>query len=537
MMIRRCARFAATAVVLTLGTWVFVRTAWVCDDAYISFRVIDNFVSGFGLRWNVDERVQTFTHPLWVFLLTPVYAVTREIYYTSLLVSGIVALVTLWIVQHRCSSSIGVGTVAAIALTLSPTFVTFSTSGLENTLTHLLVASYCAVYFSDRHPQSEKALPLSALASLCALNRLDTALMLGIPLAWLISRHPEGRVVRATLVGALPLIAWELFSLFYYGSLIPNTAYAKLNTGIPGSELISQGLTHIATSAEFDPLGAILIAFGTFVAPIVDRRLRPLSVGIAVQAAYVVFVGGDFMAGRFFSGALVAATATSAMATSQLALAARRVVTASLAVIVIAVGATTAQATILSSRSYTPGGFQIPAHGIIDERMYYYWATGLLSPHRTDPISHPFATDGMKWREAGQPTQVGGVMGFAGYFAGPKVHVIDVYALCDPLLARLPAIQPWRIGHFQRKLPQGYEESLSTGEKRIIDPNIARVYDAIVKATRDPLLSWERAKAIAFLNSRAAHEAVRKSAYAASTAVETRPAGRWRSTASTAAPH
>jgi len=43
---------------------VFFRTAWVCGDAYITFRTIDNLVHGYGLRWNVDERVQAFTHPV-----------------------------------------------------------------------------------------------------------------------------------------------------------------------------------------------------------------------------------------------------------------------------------------------------------------------------------------------------------------------------------------------------------------------------------------------------------------------------------------
>ena len=45
---------------------VLIRTAWICDDAYITFRTIDNFLHGFGLRWNVAERVQSFTHPLWL---------------------------------------------------------------------------------------------------------------------------------------------------------------------------------------------------------------------------------------------------------------------------------------------------------------------------------------------------------------------------------------------------------------------------------------------------------------------------------------
>jgi hypothetical protein len=48
----------------------FIRNAWICDDAYITFRTVDNFIQGYGLRWNIQERVQTYTHPLWMFLLS-----------------------------------------------------------------------------------------------------------------------------------------------------------------------------------------------------------------------------------------------------------------------------------------------------------------------------------------------------------------------------------------------------------------------------------------------------------------------------------
>ena len=68
------ARVAAALAV----TFVCVRSAWVCDDAFITMRTVDNLVHGYGPRWNPAERVQTFTHPLWAMLLVPFYAVTRE---------------------------------------------------------------------------------------------------------------------------------------------------------------------------------------------------------------------------------------------------------------------------------------------------------------------------------------------------------------------------------------------------------------------------------------------------------------------------
>ena len=53
-------------ILLALFLLVAVNCAWICDDAYIGFRVADNFAHGYGLTWNVAERVQVYTCPLWI---------------------------------------------------------------------------------------------------------------------------------------------------------------------------------------------------------------------------------------------------------------------------------------------------------------------------------------------------------------------------------------------------------------------------------------------------------------------------------------
>src|SRR5579863_7902587 len=53
--------------------FVLIKNAWLSDDGYITLRTVSNFVHGYGLTWNIDERVQTYTHPLWMFLLSGSY--------------------------------------------------------------------------------------------------------------------------------------------------------------------------------------------------------------------------------------------------------------------------------------------------------------------------------------------------------------------------------------------------------------------------------------------------------------------------------
>ncbi|HEY1216644.1 MAG TPA: hypothetical protein VGE93_23715, partial [Bryobacteraceae bacterium] len=64
-----------------------LRTAWVSEDAYISFRVVSNFLSGHGLRWNIADRVQVYTDPLFVGLVTVVTWLIRDVYFAAVAVS------------------------------------------------------------------------------------------------------------------------------------------------------------------------------------------------------------------------------------------------------------------------------------------------------------------------------------------------------------------------------------------------------------------------------------------------------------------
>ena len=73
---------AALAVVLAVAA-----RGWMGDDAFITLRTVDNFVAGHGLRWNVAERVQAYTHPLWLFVLALPYSITREPYLTTLAIN------------------------------------------------------------------------------------------------------------------------------------------------------------------------------------------------------------------------------------------------------------------------------------------------------------------------------------------------------------------------------------------------------------------------------------------------------------------
>ena len=101
----------SVALLVILGV-VLLRTAWVCDDAFITFRTVDNLVAGHGAVWNVGARVQTYTHPLWMLMLVAGRLVSGECYLTSIILGIVLTLaagiVLVWgVAPDRRSGAMG----------------------------------------------------------------------------------------------------------------------------------------------------------------------------------------------------------------------------------------------------------------------------------------------------------------------------------------------------------------------------------------------------------------------------------------------
>jgi arabinofuranosyltransferase len=135
--------------------------------------------------------------------------------------------------------------------------------------------------------------------------------------------------------------------------------------------------------------------------------------------------------------------------------------------------------------------------GVIDERRFYYQAQGLFSPTRNLPVH-----GSLDQRVFGAPRERDYVfrhdtIGRVGYEVSARAFIVDDL-LCDPLLMRLPIHDPrtWRPGHAARRIPEGYLESLATGENRIWHPGLHRYYGALRSALRDPVWSAPRWRAL-----------------------------------------
>jgi arabinofuranosyltransferase len=480
---------AVGAVVVLLG--LVVRTSWVTEDAYITLRTVDNWVHGFGLRWNTDERVQGYTHPLWMFLLSIVYYVTREAFASAILLGLIVTTAaTLMLVKLSRTSGHAVATV--VLLILCRSFIEFSSSGLENPLTHLLLG-----YFVWQYAVRQAGLrTLALIGALLALNRTD-ALLVALPalvhatLEDLFERGIKQTAIDLAL-GLSPLLAWELFSLFYYGFLVPNTAFAKLNTGLPRNEVLRQGVSYLINGLVWDPPSLITIALGVSVAFMQNKRREILlAVGVVLYLIYIVWIGGDFMLGRFLT--LPFFLAVCLIAISPLPF--EDPLRASVVILPFFILYWHHNAV----ERYAAG--DLGHNGIADERSFYRDTSGLMMFSRTRNLpSHMWVAMGRDVKARNEQSRVYDNVGFFGYYAGPGIHIIDQLALTEPLLARLPATftANWRVGHYSRTLPTGFVETTKnpTGKCLMEDKNLCQYYGKLRLVIAGPLWSWERFKTI-----------------------------------------
>jgi arabinofuranosyltransferase len=504
---------AALVVVL------FVEHAFVCDDAFITFRVLDNFLSGYGLRWNVHERVQAYTHPLWLFVNLPAYQIIGEPFVAAI-VTSFLANLALWaLLWRRGRERLAAFCLAVVLpLVLSGSFLDYACSGLENPLTHVLLVGFWMLLLREGPCDNRRLLRLTLLAAFGAVNRLDTVLLFGPALlyAYLSLRPWSLRRVGAVLLGSLPLLAWLVGSLLYYGFALPNTYYAKLETGVAASDLWLQGFSYLMDLLQRDPVGLVLLVLGGvgacyalgcaawargrgFVEADAWARLGTLAAGGLLYAIYVLEVGGDFMAGRMWTapiliGALVLEEALTWVLKPSPAIFRGAAVTA-------------LAAALWSIVAGTPSPESVPVwshSGIVDERAFYLETNALVRFGRFGrPENHRFARAGLEAKEHARKTgsrtaYVATAIGMAGYYAGPDVILLDPYALADPLLARLPIPDPkdWRIGHYRRDLPPGYREAQLSGDPSRLPPDLAGYYRALRLIVAGDIFDPERLRAV-----------------------------------------
>jgi arabinofuranosyltransferase len=485
-------------------TYIFLANAWLGDDAYITFRVVWNLLHGYGAVFNPGERVQAYTHPLWFLVMTVAHAVTRDFYFTCLVVSyGFTLAAILTVVKS--ARDIAAGAVAFLWLVSSKAFVDYTSSGLEYPLSYLLLALFYVRFFTvgDGSLTEKDLRRFGLLAGLAFVNRIDSVVLYAVPLAWLAFRcvrRREGRLAPLVVAFAVPAGAWVLFATVYYGFPLPNTYYAKVATGIPSALLYRQGFAYLINSFGADPVTLGTVAIASVLALRSTLAVRTAMASSLLYVAYTISVGGDFMSGRFFAMPFLVAVMATLHVLKNVEF--QRVT----GVALLAYNLFMPIVPVKTTASYDAAWPWRSQNGIKDERGHYHQITNVFrySPFHQLP-DHTWVREGLSFRNGPGKVTVQGSIGFFGLAAGPEKHLVDRNALSDPLLARLP-VSPrlyfeFYAGHYFRDIPEGYLETLESGTNRLTDPALHEYYERLNDALRGPLFSTRRLRSLWYLNA------------------------------------
>jgi len=515
------------AVPFLLLTLLVGRIAWagfLTEDAFISYRCLENLRHGLGMTWATDLRSQPYTHPLWMLAHMPLLIVIPDVKIVSFLLCFACTGGVLWSLHRNYSRYRPFYSyVVLVPLLLSKCFVEWSTSGLENPLAHLCAALFFPA-FLGRHARSFSMDNAAFLAAAAFLNRHDNALFYALPIAVMFfSRRQYLADAMSLLISAIPVAAWFAFAVFYYGQALPDTFYAKLTAGIDKDFLAAQGMTYLARFAERDMPSFLIIVAGLVMAARValsaaipiDARVRFAAAASSVLlfVAYVVHAGGDYMEGRFFSTPFIVAVVL--LAESVLAMQQQQTASAPTRNVLPRTICIGVMAGFLSSICM-PDLILGPPH--IKDPMWKYgfcdihthqWNFYLKSWSHTETS---LADRGMaiqrKTLEVPSSDsffEYNGAAGVNGFYSGPSYGMIDAYGLVDPVMSRLPAAN-YMPGHFYRVAPAGYEKARRTGDTSELEPALRSYYEIMRTVKSGPLFSADRiAAAVTYATGRYEH--------------------------------
>ena len=499
-------------ITLILFVCVITALAWQSDDAYHAYIMAKNLVLGNGFVYNVGERVTASSCPLFTLVVAAGYFVFRKMFLVSLLICIIFSSLAYFIVMKYFCKNVKQVVVTFFVLTGSACFISYTTSGLENCLLFFLVALFLKVYFLKDKYNSSDLFKMAILVALIATTRMD-AVLLVVPMAlyaYLVKRDEVSffKAVGIGFAGLSPFIIWEIFSLFYYGFPVPNTAFVKLGTGIPEIEYIKRGIQYLLTSAMCDVLLIAVPVFSVIVTLLIKKwNYIYCSLGTVLYVIYVIYIGGDFMLGRhftvlFFMSLLCFLDAENHDFGGSLS----KIIIERIALIIAAVGILSNLSSPVIANQFLFGYGNSP---ISDERAGYFKYTSLFN-NTISVIKTGEMVIRDAWNEQGIDeirgyNLPGGILrsvpGITIYY-NSDLYLNDQYALGDPFLSKLPAVREdnWRIGHMWREVPKGYYETVYYEENLLEDENLREYLEVIRLITRGKLFDKDRIQAIIDIN-------------------------------------
>ncbi|WP_116199746.1 ArnT family glycosyltransferase [Amycolatopsis circi] len=436
-------------------------TRWICDDALIFTRIVEQILAGNGPVYNLGERAEASTSTLWQWLLAFAGFVFGQSDTSTLSwMLGLLLTAAGFGFAVSATTRLHGGHVAAmvpcgvlVLLGVRPVWQ-YATSGLETGLNTFWMALCWWLLVRLRGSKPGKLVVTAAFVmGLGPLVRPEQTLVAAVFLValWVVTK-PTWRVAFAAVAaaGALP-VGYEIFRMGFYGILVPMPALTKNAS----ESFWARGFGYVGDFANPYLLWLPLVLCTVLLAGVLRKQstdrivaLTPVVAGV-LSLGYLLKVGGDYMHARmvlpiFFLLMLPVLVLPAAKNT--------RVIGAVLL----------AWAVLCASI-----GQFVPQDGklIDDERGYYHAWTGQLYPTESadftprmrylndavsprtliyeDPREH-ILTARLREDVPSKSMVIGVYLGTVGAMSPVDVGVVDFWGLANPIGARFefPTVKP-----------------------------------------------------------------------------------------------
>ncbi len=508
---RRRVRQLGQWVVLGLPPVVMAILGWthrtMVDDGYIYLRIVNQLDAGNGPVFNVGERVEAYTGPLWVAVLwVGDVLLPLDLAYVAV-VLGIIGTATglclglrgscrLVRSDHPDALLVPVGLVVLVGLL--PMWY-FQTTGLELGLAFAwLGASFAVLVTEALAPRRRFGAHLAVLLGLGWLVRPELAvfsvlfLLVVLRGRWSQEGWP-GRVRIVAWAVALPAL-YQVFRMAYFGMLVANTAVAKEASATRWDVGWAYLMDLVRPYWLLVPL--VALAIGAYLPLLRDqgragRRgtrevIAAFVIGGTATWVYVIAIGGDYFHARLLLPGLVAYCLPVAVVPLTRTRAVSLLVV--LWALIAAIGLRPPQATgVVASEQgagVIPGGI-----GRITVEDWEWgpgqsnqaWYQGPATYYTTNVFG--FGYERLWARpapEVDQPTLMLYAIGLPGYALDEEVYVFDALGLADPITGHfrldrrgLPGHEkdvppPWAVGRLVAAGDEGAAGPLLVAMNRIV---------------------------------------------------------------------
>ncbi len=466
-------------LIIIFGIYRAINLNWVCDDIYITFRYVDNFLQGYGIVYNAGERVEGYTHFLWFLLLSFFRLFKLELSTISIFLglfsyTGIIYLFFSISRKNEGKKRYFIP-FTALALSVNYDFAIWATGGLETMFYTLLISLVFYIYYFSEIKESTKLLFTGLLLALACMTRPDAVIFYlyanFLILLWKVFTNKTIKeLIKKLICFNLPfvifLLPYLIWKIIYYGDIVPNTYYVKS----AGESYLSQGLFYIwlffnSYKTTFISLASVFVILKIFITkqsfkeklavilnstPLVTMIIA-LGAAVSYLFLFVARVGGDFMFARFIIPVLPFLYYSAETGITQIISYRKNILIVCFASVLLLIYfeksirddlfTSTTNGKLTRRNSSETGG-------VTDERNYYYsyWEQFPKSANLPEALITTGKALQPYFKSLDITVVLGGARNYIGYYAEFKNIIID-NGLTDKYIAKLPITERGRIGH------------------------------------------------------------------------------------------